>query len=69
VVVGDGRDTCHVDLGDGAVSVGYAGTGGGDLSFEQRDDVCDRRMMGGDDPLLGDGVGDTPRTRRRTTGR
>nr|WP_238694806.1 hypothetical protein [Nocardioides caeni] len=60
VVVGDGRDTRHVDLGDGAVSVGDARTGSGDLSLEQRDGVGDRRMMGVDDPRLGDGVGDTP---------
>ena len=60
VVVGNGRNACHVDLGHGAVSVGDACPGGSDLSLEQVDHVGDRPVVGGDDPLLGDGVGHTP---------
>ena len=60
VVVGNGRNARHVDLGYGAVNVGDTRPGGSDLTLEEIDHIGHRRMVGGHDPLLRDGVGHTP---------
>ena len=65
VVVGDGGDSGDADLGHGAVAVGDAGPGGGDLALEEVEHVGDRRVMRLRDPLLGGRVGDSPQHRHR----
>ena len=69
VVVRRRDDARDADLGDGAVVVGDARAGGGDLALQVVEHLGDGRVVGVDDQRLSAGVGDTPQDRDRLRAR